>query len=351
MAAGAGTAVESLWKGPICDNIGYSQHHGECWSDAVQQFFMFANGCREVTQPMLYNGPMPDIKDDKLTTYVSLMRQRFIGHYNYLVTDDERHKVCVHPSLLRATLRSGSNGKSILKRQISETSSVEGARVYTEAGEGGGSVLLKELVANLIVFFGLPLTTSYYSPYDLLETFNTGSLGVFQFCEVFNVVDHKKRDNHAVCTYMCGDNLIFYDNNFGPFQIKMTMEQYFNDIGGIVYFKKGAVIKPYFLDKTLEVLEERPPPAAAVAEAAAAPAAAPPPPAPKERILGKLSDIMWDFEKGDWDFTSDVIAQNPRVLTIYRFQTTLSVNSKMGGYRKNSRRRRRRKQRRRTYKK
>ena len=39
----------------VCFKYGFKQHLGECWNDAIQMFFCFQDGIREIIQPKLYS--------------------------------------------------------------------------------------------------------------------------------------------------------------------------------------------------------------------------------------------------------------------------------------------------------
>ena len=85
---------------PLADLIGYKQHGGECASDTVQEIFLFADGIRDYTQPILY-GLTPEqaevrvklLLEPKYWTgvlgYIEYIQKRFRVHYdvlNYLRT-------------------------------------------------------------------------------------------------------------------------------------------------------------------------------------------------------------------------------------------------------------------------
>jgi hypothetical protein len=114
---------DSPWKGPVCDNVGFFQHYGECWSDAVQMIVLFSDGLKEFTQDMFYNNKITtfqimkaidaSFKDMEAYTsnesrykisdvekaeyfkvakmYLDVLRSRFVRHYN---TEVERLAEC-----------------------------------------------------------------------------------------------------------------------------------------------------------------------------------------------------------------------------------------------------------------
>lgn len=51
-AGGAATAAPLL-PGSICVKLGFEQHYGECWNDSLSMFLLFADGYKEITQPLL----------------------------------------------------------------------------------------------------------------------------------------------------------------------------------------------------------------------------------------------------------------------------------------------------------
>lgn len=116
-------APVSPWKGPLCESVGFFQHYGECWSDAVQMIMLYSDGLKEVVQDVLYNRKITHIqimtaldasfRDLKASIfafgaydipekdksaymavakmYVDVLRNRFRRHYN---TEAERREAC-----------------------------------------------------------------------------------------------------------------------------------------------------------------------------------------------------------------------------------------------------------------
>lgn len=53
-STGGGQATSAdLLPGSICVKLGFEQHFGECWNDSLSMFLLFADGYKEITQPLL----------------------------------------------------------------------------------------------------------------------------------------------------------------------------------------------------------------------------------------------------------------------------------------------------------
>jgi hypothetical protein len=88
------------WAGTKCDKmLGFSQHSGECATDAVQQIVLFADPWKNKIQPLVYDltdaniedlyagftaGPAPHPNMSGLRSLLLSMKNRFQNHYNAL---------------------------------------------------------------------------------------------------------------------------------------------------------------------------------------------------------------------------------------------------------------------------
>ena len=88
-------SIENYDGVPICDTIGLRQHHGECWSDAIQQLILFSDGIKEKSQPFFINNTKdtftshlktmfePKILED-VVSLLMLIKKRFVHRYQSL---------------------------------------------------------------------------------------------------------------------------------------------------------------------------------------------------------------------------------------------------------------------------
>ncbi len=86
----------SMWKGTLCDSLGFFQHYGECWNDSIQMAILYTDGIKELTQPFLYRETItrdyitsiPDFEKesdaviDTALVYLHALQRRFRRHYN-----------------------------------------------------------------------------------------------------------------------------------------------------------------------------------------------------------------------------------------------------------------------------
>ncbi len=86
----------SKWIGTLCDSLGFFQHYGECWNDAVQMAVLYTDGLKELTQPFFYFPTITreyiesipqfkyesDIIIDLALVYLNSLQRRFRRHYN-----------------------------------------------------------------------------------------------------------------------------------------------------------------------------------------------------------------------------------------------------------------------------
>jgi hypothetical protein len=79
-----------IWekRGALCDSEGFYQHHGECWSDAIQQVMNNTDGIKEWVQAMFLQGVIP------IESY-HILPNTYFGRSYYLafLTEEERIKL------------------------------------------------------------------------------------------------------------------------------------------------------------------------------------------------------------------------------------------------------------------
>lgn len=91
---------EKKWRGTLCDSLGFFQHYGECWNDAIQMAVLYTDGIKELTQPLLYFTKITheyisslepfkyesDSFIDTAFVYMQSLQRRFRRHYNLEVS-------------------------------------------------------------------------------------------------------------------------------------------------------------------------------------------------------------------------------------------------------------------------
>jgi hypothetical protein len=278
----------SHWTDVICDPIGFSQHTGECWNDAFQQIFLFSDGLKDVVQPFLYQTSPEDlaaavasvdlsdiigdrnrlpISTDAITTYLQALQARFVNHYNFLKSGDERFDVCVTSKDVLKAVRANVKPASVLKRQASLVFSLAAtAPILGYAGEDlnvGGNIRITSwlsLILSRIVlkhnFILVPLTgennngshTAFYlnSYVGGVCKVVTGSDG-----ELF-LANKKSGSGHAMAFFVCGGRVYYYDDNHGVYLTSMPSTE-IRFVGSVLYHPITSdvifVKKPYLILK------------------------------------------------------------------------------------------------------
>ena len=276
------------WTDVICDPIGFSQHTGECWNDALQQIFLFSDGLKDVVQPFLYQTSPEDlaaavasvdlsdilgdsarlpISTDAIMTYVQALQARFVNHYNFLKSGDERFDVCVTRKDVLKAVRENVKPASVLKRQASLVFSLATtAPILGYAGEDlnvGGNIRITSwlsLILSRIVlkhnFILVPLTgennngshTAFYlnSYVGGVCKVVTGSDG-----ELF-LANKKSGSGHAMAFFVCGGRVYYYDDNHGVYITSMPSTE-IRFVGSVLYHPITSdvifVKKPYLILK------------------------------------------------------------------------------------------------------
>lgn len=218
------------YKGPICDEQGFSQHKGECWNDTLQEVFLFSDGLKDITQPLLYN---LDTSTNNLTTlvtsklftednilnekeqntvnklvkYIRLMRVRFVNHYNFLIASETHNR-----PILSKIYKS--------KRRYSTICGIASAKHIINLHKGNSNIytpglvhtLKNELFNNLIRIFDIPYIVAPLKDSDKLHNIN----GIFVSASFMKLVDqntYSYKGGHAFGFLKCNSIWKYYDDN------------------------------------------------------------------------------------------------------------------------------------------
>ncbi len=267
---------ESTFIEPLCDPIGFSQHKGECWSDSILEAFLFADGFKDVVQPLLYN---TFTNDQSATEYLeskfpnSKMRssqkrqlmniaKRFKYHYDILkamyascntIEDKQSCIKSFKESVFRSKKKISTCGfmtprtriKAGLKREISEhlgpAIATNIRNTYREAfginasssGVTGGTIQDTILYLSFMIMnFELDNNYSIYldnRTFALLSTHSAIKDTINEFAKAH--VLYKRPDSsilvmqdrdHAIAIFKCNNTWYLYDNNQGIFKLMST---------------------------------------------------------------------------------------------------------------------------------
>lgn len=218
------------FKGPICDDQGFSQHKGECWNDTLQEIFFFSDGLKDITQPLFYyldtstenlftlikTRLFPDTNElndkeldtvNKLVKYIRLMKVRFVTHYNFLIDLQNKNKKTISRIY-----------KS--KRRYSTICGVASAKYIINLHHGNlntyrpglTSSLKNQLFNNLIRIFDIPFIVSELRESDKLANIN----GIFISSNLLMLIDantYKYKGAHAFGFLKCDSIWKYYDDN------------------------------------------------------------------------------------------------------------------------------------------
>jgi hypothetical protein len=224
--------LSSEFQGPICDFEGFSQHKGECWNDTLQEIFLFTDGLKEITQPLIYNldtsydslfklvssklYPDSELNEAELNTvnkmvkYITLMKVRFVTHYNFLTAVRNTTK----RPLLSKIYKS--------KRRYSTLCGVGSAKHAINLYHGNSNVyrpglspsLRNEVLMNLIRIFDVGYVVTQYKGSDKNINAFLISANVMKF-KGDNI--YKGDASHAFGFLKCDSVWRLYDDNRDSF--------------------------------------------------------------------------------------------------------------------------------------
>ncbi len=218
------------FKGPICDFIGFSQHKGECWNDTLQEIFLFADGLKEVTQSLIYNldtrydvlsklvssrlYPESELNTEKLNTvnklvkYITLMKVRFVTHYNFLTVARNETKKHLWKKLYTK------------KRRLSTLCGIGSAKHIINLSRGNSNIYepglsatqRNELFLNLIRIFDIGFVVTDYRETDSVSKSNAFIISA-NFMKLVDKNTYKRDGSHAFGFLKCDSVWRVYDDN------------------------------------------------------------------------------------------------------------------------------------------
>ena len=288
------TPKAESWSGPICDPLGFTQHGGVCWNDCIQEIFLFSDGFKDKTQGFLYNTPYKSLKEqlkrirledilngtklaitkDDLANYLDAFRGRFINHYNYLKTGDERFDVCVMRKEIFGEVKKNISERAVLKRSASVAYSISAARsvLGSDNFKGGNIIIItwlslalsRILLGRNIILQPLTLSnntgghTAFYCMVHIggrckiRKHEELQQIGIdgsdFRNIEVLGMINVKNGDGHALAFFVCNGKTYFYDDNFGNYLTDLPATEILH-VGAILYDSEKNVIfvkRPFF---------------------------------------------------------------------------------------------------------
>ncbi len=286
---------ESTFIGPLCDPIGFSQHIGECWSDSILEAFLFADGFKDVVQPLLYNTFTNDratteyleskYEESSLSQTRQLMNiaKRFKYHYDILksmyascntIEDKQSCIKSFKEYVFRSKKKTSTCGfmtprtqnKVEVKRQISENLGPviatnirntfrESLRINKGGHEHAGGTILDTIIYlnYMLNSFDLDSTYSIYlddRTYLSLSKSDAIKDRLNQFAKIYSI--YKTPDSsilimhdltHAIAIFKCNDIWYLYDNNHGIFKLKIK----FPDLLNVLIEATNKFKNPYFV--------------------------------------------------------------------------------------------------------
>jgi len=214
----------------LCDRLGFHQHTGECWSDTIQQILFFADGFKEITQPLFYN-----ITDEEIEEKVDLfikkypqiitredyiegciaMRNRFKRHYDYLILLES------HPDLTpqevgemyrRENSSTLYSEHAVLKRQDSANLGKKSALSFVKT-KGATCRESRDVLSNILGIFDIPREGAIFKRVSITKIIEGGEI---------------LESGHATAFYKCNARWQYYDDNQGIFPVSDKFMQVYD---------------------------------------------------------------------------------------------------------------------------
>ena len=265
---------------PFCDPVGFIQHTGECLTDSLIQMMLFGDGFKEITQP-LFSKTTNDILTEvaaklgvaelpqSIIGVFTAIKRRFMNRYKLLTsykTENNKNYTSLRDIENLQERRSKLGICIRLPGPPDETRRMRRRASFTYARDIRGSVLLDDSVPTInlsnywidqfIKIFSLPFmyiedpTYPLFTPEDRVKFFGKPlvlpSRPIACFCNgayrIIHLHPHNKKlyfiDNnnkvgHATCFYKCNGKLVYYDDNYGIFEIPNNID--ISQINAVIY--------------------------------------------------------------------------------------------------------------------
>jgi len=245
---------EKTFDQALPDSIGLKQHSGECASDSIQELFLFADGIREYTQPIMYNMTKEQTElrvrlaldsEDWVSfqEYFYYIQKRFKAHYDVLnyvrkhnidaqkYYDDYEHVCHLNPLFKRKEATSLVAGVLALKRYKKEDSYSGTGLIFAQT---------ENIVSNILKCLNIPFKS--------VSGVKLDGVGVIvQMAGKKVMADgtvKAKSLGHVVNFMKVLDQWIYYDNNRGFIVVDISvLEALKSGNLCIVYYDKAYFVK------------------------------------------------------------------------------------------------------------
>lgn len=230
------------FAGPLCDTAGFQQKTDTCVYDSFLQAFLFADGIRELIQPVLYDAADGEIEHyaderadfdsesdfENFLKFVQYARNRFILHYDTLKCMYGM-RLCQTPANVGKNFNAVWNNPNTpnatrkqlrLKRHGSVYYGTLGARRFKNESAfcpisfGIHEYFVERRARQFIQTFALPVT--------LKRIADENTVGAIMFNDVYRSGE-KMQHGHVTATFKCGGKWMYFDNEGGILPIDETI--------------------------------------------------------------------------------------------------------------------------------
>lgn len=204
---------------PVCDNIGFHQHEGECWHDAIQMIFCFSDSTKDVVQEKLYRLTSRQILDLAQTKGIEYIIPNFFIDTEEAKEDFETKIIDYldnfiarfknHFELSSKKEKTEGRPDSFYLGPACELTARRISRPLSNEEESGGDFRDDIIIITLLSYLLLENNEFITFEYKFTD-------------EIFSVDDIDDIDaiilssiNHATCFYTCDKIEKYYDDNYG----------------------------------------------------------------------------------------------------------------------------------------